>query len=54
MRYFGMEGEIDMQNVGYYNGENGALDEKKIPKLDRADYLGDGSYDATTLANNTI
>ena len=34
MRYFGMEGEIDMQNVGYYNGEIGALEEMKIPMLD--------------------
>ena len=54
MRYFGMEGEIDMQNVGYYNGEIGALEEMKIPMLDRAVYFGDGCYDATTFANNKI
>lgn len=54
MRYFGMKGEIDMQNVGYYNGEIGALEEMKIPMLDRAVYFGDGCYDATTFANNKI
>ena len=43
-----------MQNVGYYNGEIGALEEMKIPMLDRAVYFGDGCYDATTFANNKI
>ena len=52
MRYFGMEGEIDMLNVGYYNGEIGALEEMKIPMMDRAVYFGDGCYDATTFAYN--
>lgn len=43
-----------MKHVGYYNGEIGALEEMKIPMLDRAVYFGDGCYDATTFANNHI
>lgn len=43
-----------MKYVGYYNGEIGALEEMKIPMLDRAVYFGDGCYDATTFANNHI
>lgn len=43
-----------MKYVGYYNGEIGALEEMKIPMLDRAVYFGDGCYDATTFANNNI
>ena len=43
-----------MKEVGYYNGEIGALEEMKIPMLDRAVYFGDGCYDATTFANNHI
>ena len=43
-----------MKYVGYYNGELGALEEMKIPMLDRAVYFGDGCYDATTFANNHI
>ncbi|MGI6053276.1 MAG: aminotransferase class IV [Clostridium sp.] len=43
-----------MKQVGYYNGEIGALEEMKIPMLDRAVYFGDGCYDATTFANNHI
>lgn len=43
-----------MKYVGYYNGELGALEEMKIPMLDRAVYFGDGCYDATTFAHNHI
>ncbi len=43
-----------MKYVGYYNGEIGALEEMKVPMLDRAVYFGDGCYDATTFANNHI
>ncbi len=43
-----------MKEVGYYNGEIGALDEMKIPMLDRAVYFGDGCYDASTFCNNHV
>lgn len=41
-----------MQNVGYYNGKMGALEEMTVPMLDRAMFFGDGCYDATMFANN--
>ena len=43
-----------MQNVGYYNGEIGALETLKGPALDRAFYFGDGCYEASTFTNNVI
>ena len=39
------------KNVGYYNGELGALEEMKVPMGDRALYFGDGIYEATCVAN---
>ena len=36
-----------MERVGYYNGEMGALEELKVPFLDRVSFYGDGVYDAT-------
>lgn len=48
-----MEREIAMmwENVGYYNGEIGPLEEMKVPMGDRALYFGDGIYEATCVAN---
>lgn len=43
-----------MKYVGYYNGEIGALEEMKIPMLDRAVFFGDGCYDAAMFENNKI
>ena len=40
-----------MKNVGYYNGEFAALEELKIPALDRAVYFGDGVYDVAFIHN---
>lgn len=42
-----------MERVGYYNGEIAAVEELKVPVLDRAYYFGDGVYDATSVANKT-
>lgn len=42
-----------MERVGYYNGEIAAIEELKVPVLDRAYYFGDGVYDATSVANKT-
>ena len=36
-----------MEQVGYYNGTLGKLEEIQCPILDRAVYFGDGCYDAT-------
>jgi len=43
-----------MENLGYYNGEYGTLDEIRVPMLDRACYFGDGVYDATYSRNHKI
>ena len=43
-----------MKYVGYYNGQFGALEDIRIPVLDRSVYFGDGCYDATSFANNCI
>lgn len=39
------------KNVGYYNGEMGALEDMKVSMNDRAVYFGDGIYEATCVAN---
>lgn len=39
-----------MNRVAYYNGEIAPVEELKIPVLDRANYFGDGVYDATSVA----
>ncbi|MBE6470540.1 MAG: D-amino acid aminotransferase [Coriobacteriaceae bacterium] len=36
-----------MERIGYYNGEIAALEELKVPFLDRVAFYGDGVYDAT-------
>lgn len=42
------------KNVGYYNGELGALEEMKVPMGERTFYFGDGIYEATLAANRVI
>ena len=42
------------KNVGYYNGELGALEEMKVPMGERTLYFGDGIYEATLAANRVI
>lgn len=41
-----------MNNVGYYNGQIGNIEDMKIPITDRAIYFGDGVYDAVMCRNN--
>lgn len=43
-----------MERVGYYNGDIGALDELKVPFLDRVSFYGDGVYDATMARDGVI
>ncbi len=41
-----------MQNIGYYNGKTGPIEEITVPMNDRACYFGDGVYDATCALNH--
>ena len=43
-----------MENLGYYNGEYGRIEDMKIPMTDRVCYFGDGVYDATCAHNHVI
>lgn len=43
-----------MENLGYYNGRYGRLEDMMIPMNDRVCYFGDGVYDATCCANHVI
>ncbi|WP_238916853.1 D-amino acid aminotransferase [Clostridium sp. YIM B02555] len=43
-----------MENLGYYNGKFGLLEEMTVPMLDRVCYFGDGVYDATYSRNHKI
>ncbi len=43
-----------MQNIGYYNGKTGLIEEMVIPMNDRAVYFGDGVYDATCCKNGIV
>lgn len=43
-----------MENLGYYNGRFGTLEEMTIPMNDRVHFFGDGVYDATCSANHVI
>mgnify|MGYP000047088648 FL=1 len=43
-----------MNNVGYYNGEYGPIEEMRIPMNDRAVYFGDGVYEAVLVKNRVI
>ena len=41
-----------MQNIAYYNGKVGPIEEMMVPMNDRACYFGDGVYDATMAVNH--
>lgn len=41
-----------MNNLGYYNGKIGLIEEMSIPMTDRAFYFGDGVYEAVLCRNN--
>lgn len=43
-----------MENIGYYCGTYGLIEDMKIPMNDRVCYFGDGVYDATYTANHVI
>lgn len=43
-----------MENLGYYNGKFGPLEEMQVPMLDRACYFGDGVFDITYSRNNVL
>ena len=43
-----------MQNLGYYNGKFGPIEEMTVPMNDRVCYFGDGVYDATYSRNHII
>lgn len=43
-----------MENLGYYNGRYGRLEDMMVPMNDRVCYFGDGVYDATCCANHVI
>ncbi|MDR3243394.1 MAG: aminotransferase class IV [Elusimicrobiota bacterium] len=43
-----------MNNLGYYNGQIGLIEDIRIPMEDRACWFGDGVYDASVCANFTI
>lgn len=43
-----------MENLGYYNGKIGLIEEMSIPMGDRACVFGDGIYDATYARNHVI
>jgi len=43
-----------MQNLGYYNGKIGALDELMVPFNDRVHFFGDGVYEATFTRNHKV
>ena len=44
----------NMENIGYYNGKTGLIEEMTIPMGDRSVYFGDGVYDATYSVNHII
>lgn len=41
-----------MQNIAYYNGKIGPIEEMTVPMNERACYFGDGVYDATCVVNH--
>lgn len=43
-----------MENLGYYNGEFGLIEEIMVPMNDRVHFFGDGVYDATCSRNHVI
>ena len=51
---FTYSGERSVENLGYYNGKYGLIEEMQIPMLDRVCWFGDGIYDATYAHNHII
>ena len=47
------KGGIATQNVAYYNGKIGSIEEMRVPMNDRACYFADGVYDAAFALNGT-
>ncbi len=43
-----------MENLGYYNGKIGLLDELTVPFNDRVHFFGDGVYDAGPAHNHKV
>ena len=43
-----------MENLGYYNGETGLIEDMKVPMDDRSSWFGDGVYDAAIGAEYVI
>lgn len=43
-----------MENLGYYNGDFGPIDEMCVPFNDRVHFFGDGVYEATLAKNYKI
>ena len=43
-----------MKTLGYYNGEIGEIEDMTVPMNDRANYFGDGVYDATVCVGYAI
>ena len=43
-----------MENLGYYNGNIGAIEDINIPMLDRGVYFGDGIYEVVITVNHKI
>lgn len=43
-----------MENLAYYNGKYGTMDEMTVPFNDRSHFFGDGVYDATSCSNGRI
>lgn len=41
-----------MQNIGYYNGTVDLIENIRVPMMDRANYFGDGCYDALYSRNH--
>ena len=48
------EGVSNVENLGYYNGKFGPLNEMSIPMNDRVHWFGDGVYDAGPARNYKI
>lgn len=43
-----------MQNIAYYNGSIGPIEQMKVPMTDRGFYFGDGIYDVAYARNHII
>ena len=45
---------LQMERLGYYNGQYGSLEDMTVPMNDRASWFGDGVYDAGPCRNYHI